>query len=185
MQRRGLCDRHRRRWYHELRKLTTEEDKIWFEERSIQIGLILPPRASRKRGPAKTPSRRRWCHELATTRTQTGPHDHASRDPGRRASDHRRGEAPHEHIVRRWYSKGIRGVRFEVSYIGGEVFVTDREICCFFQQIQITAASGRENDRPRPPKGRRGIQTLTANLAASRVLSRLGQSATANQGQMS
>ncbi len=41
-QSRGLCDKHRQRWYLELRKHTTEEDKIRFEERSIQLGLILP-----------------------------------------------------------------------------------------------------------------------------------------------
>lgn len=42
VQSRGLCDRHRQRWYLELRKHTTEEDKIKFEENSIRLGLILP-----------------------------------------------------------------------------------------------------------------------------------------------
>jgi hypothetical protein len=90
---------------------------------------------------------------------------------------------PHEQTVRRWYSKGIRGVRLEVTYVGGEVFTTHRQLKCFFAQVQIAAAAGRQNDRPRPPKGRRGIQTLTANLAAARVLSRLGQTTTATTGQ--
>lgn len=39
---RGLCDRHRQRWYQELRKHANEDEKIRFEERSIQMGLILP-----------------------------------------------------------------------------------------------------------------------------------------------
>jgi|GEM_PF-6382242 len=42
VQSRGLCDKHRQRWYIELRKQPTDEDKIRFEERSIQHGLILP-----------------------------------------------------------------------------------------------------------------------------------------------
>jgi|GEM_PF-4172557 len=90
---------------------------------------------------------------------------------------------PHEQTVRRWYSKGIRGVRLEVTYVGGEVFTTHRQLKCFFDQVQIAASAGRQNDRPRPAKGRRGIQTLTANLAAARVLSRLGQTTTATTGQ--
>lgn len=42
LQSRGLCDRHRQRWYQELRKQPNEDEKIRFEERSIQLGLILP-----------------------------------------------------------------------------------------------------------------------------------------------
>ena len=42
LQSRGLCDRHRQRWYQEFRKHANEDEKLHFEERSIQLGLILP-----------------------------------------------------------------------------------------------------------------------------------------------
>ena len=41
---RGLCDHHRQRWYRELRKMRSEEERIEFEEASIRLGLILAPR---------------------------------------------------------------------------------------------------------------------------------------------
>jgi hypothetical protein len=42
VQSRGLCDKHRQRWYTEFRNQPSQEDRIRFEERSIQLGLILP-----------------------------------------------------------------------------------------------------------------------------------------------
>ena len=39
---RGLCDHHRQQWYRTLKKQNSPEDKIAFEEKSIQLGLILP-----------------------------------------------------------------------------------------------------------------------------------------------
>lgn len=38
---RGLCDHHRQKWYRTLRKQDTPEAKLAFEEKSIQMGLIL------------------------------------------------------------------------------------------------------------------------------------------------
>jgi hypothetical protein len=39
---RGLCDKHRQRWYLELRKQPSKAAKTEFEQRCIQLGLILP-----------------------------------------------------------------------------------------------------------------------------------------------
>jgi hypothetical protein len=39
---RGLCEKHRQKWYRTLRKLATDDEKIRFEENSIRLGLILP-----------------------------------------------------------------------------------------------------------------------------------------------
>jgi hypothetical protein len=39
---RGLCDKHRQRFYLEMRKLGSDEDRVQFEENCIREGLILP-----------------------------------------------------------------------------------------------------------------------------------------------
>lgn len=38
---RGLCDRHRQRWYLELRRLGSDEERAQAEEKAIREGLIL------------------------------------------------------------------------------------------------------------------------------------------------
>lgn len=83
---------------------------------------------------------------------------------------------PHEQTIRRWYSRGIRGVRLEVTYVGGEVFTTWRQIHLFLAQVKISAEARRrvryqhltESDEPTP------CDTRRARLFAERVLSRLG-----------
>lgn len=39
---RGLCDKHRQKFYLEMRKLSSDEERIQFEENCIREGLILP-----------------------------------------------------------------------------------------------------------------------------------------------
>ncbi len=85
---------------------------------------------------------------------------------------------PHEQTIRRWYSRGIRGVRLEVTYVGGEVFTTWRQIHLFLAQVKISAEARRrvrnqhqqpaESDEPTP------CDTRRARMFAQRVLARLG-----------
>lgn len=39
---RGLCDKHRQKFYIEMRKLGSDELRIQFEENCVREGLILP-----------------------------------------------------------------------------------------------------------------------------------------------
>lgn len=89
---------------------------------------------------------------------------------------------PHEQTVRRWYSKGVRGVRLEVTYVGGEVFTTHRAIVAFFRQVQIAADASRFDSQPQPTARRRfrgKVNAITAQIVADRVLTRLGRINTA------
>ena len=51
---------------------------------------------------------------------------------------------PHESTIRRWYTKGRRGVRLEVVYIGGEVFTTQTMLKRFFTETTASAICQRE-----------------------------------------
>ena len=45
---RGLCDKHRQMWYQQVRSQDSPESRVEFEERAIQLGLILAPNEQRE-----------------------------------------------------------------------------------------------------------------------------------------
>lgn len=85
---------------------------------------------------------------------------------------------PHEQTIRRWYSRGIRGVRLEVTYVGNEVFTTYRQIQLFIAQVKISAESRRrvrnQHQQPTESDEPTTCDTRRARMFAQRVLARLG-----------
>lgn len=51
---------------------------------------------------------------------------------------------PHEHTVRRWYTKGLNGVLLEVIYLGGRVHTTNSRIRDFFECVNATRGRNRK-----------------------------------------
>lgn len=51
------------------------------------------------------------------------------------------GEAknPHEQTIRRWYTRGVKGVVLRVRYIGGEVFTTRGWLEEFFDLVTVAS----------------------------------------------
>ena len=90
---------------------------------------------------------------------------------------------PHEQTIRRWYTKGIAGVKLEIQWIGGEVYTTKEAIISFFEKL--TAAKMARHEQADdvgsvdggsvPSLGRSGkVNLRAARMAQARVLRRLG-----------
>jgi len=90
---------------------------------------------------------------------------------------------PHEQTVRRWYTRGIAGVKLEIDYIGGEVFTTREALVAFFEGVtfaklrrhaEVASGSGGAGAALQSVEGR-AVNPRLARMAQDRLLRRLGR----------
>ena len=81
---------------------------------------------------------------------------------------------PHEATIRRWYTKGCKGVVLSVTYVGGQVFTTRLAVREF---IRATTEVGLRKHRQAQARamGRPVFDRIAAQRATAELLAELGE----------